>query len=391
MSGISSRAGEAWRPRPQTHDTANMTLAIALGKRGLGQCWPNPSVGAVVADPVSGRVIACACTAPGGRPHAEAIALAEAGEAARGATLYATLEPCSHWGKTPPCAETAIAAGIRRLVYGVVDADTRVQGAGLGKLRSAGVEVVESVLQPEARWLTLGHELRVTEWRPFVQIKQAVDANGLIPAGDGAPVWVTGEAARASGHLLRAEADAILAGHGTVLADNPDLTCRLAGLGHRSPVRVALISDAQLPPGAKMLTTLAKAPVWVVCAPDAPEENMAQLRAAGVECIVVEREAPGRLSLPAVLKALADRGITRLLVEGGPAMAASFFAAGLVDEAIFFQAAAKLTRPAIKPLAGLAEFAQDERYHLARSQCIGDDCMISYRRKTFWQISTPRA
>jgi diaminohydroxyphosphoribosylaminopyrimidine deaminase/5-amino-6-(5-phosphoribosylamino)uracil reductase len=389
MSGISSRAGEVRRPLPQMHDIANMTLAIALGKRGLGQCWPNPSVGAVVADPVSGRVIACACTAPGGRPHAEAIALAEAGEAARGATLYVTLEPCSHWGKTPPCADTAIAAGIARLVYGVVDTDARVQGAGLAKLRNAGVEVVESALQSEARWLTLGHELRVTAWRPFVQIKQAVDVNGMVPAGDGAPVWVTGEAARARGHLLRAEADAILVGHGTVLADDPDLTCRLPGLAARSPVRVVLISDANLPAGAKMLATLDKAPVWVVCAPDAPQANIAQLRAAGAECITVEREAPGRLSLPAVLKALADRGITRLLVEGGPAMAASFFAAGLADEAVFFQAATELTGRAITPLAGLAQFANDERYSLAGNQCIGGDCMISYRRTEFWRASAP--
>jgi diaminohydroxyphosphoribosylaminopyrimidine deaminase/5-amino-6-(5-phosphoribosylamino)uracil reductase len=229
----------------------------------------------------------------------------------------------------------------------------------------------------------------VTAWRPFVQIKQAVDASGLIPAGDGAPVWVTGDAARARGHLLRAEADAILAGYGTVLADNPDLTCRLPGLGHRSPVRVALSSDASLPAGAKMLATLDKAPVWVVCASDAPEENMAQLRAAGAECIAVEREAPGRLSLPAVLKALADRGITRLLVEGGPSVAAGFFAAGLVDEAVFFQAAAKLTGRTIQPQAGLAEFANDERYSLAGNQCIGVDCMISYRRKEFWRAPAP--
>ena len=390
MSGISFRAGEARRTVPQTHDIANMTLALALGKRGLGQCWPNPSVGAVVADPATGRVISCAWTAPGGRPHAEALALAKAGDAARGATLYATLEPCSHWGKTPPCADAAIASGIARLVYGVVDPDVRVQGAGLAKLRGAGVEVAESALTAEARWLTLGHELRVTAWRPFVQVKQAVDAGGMVPAGNGAPVWVTGEAARARGHLMRSEADAILAGHGTVLADNPDLTCRLPGLAHRSPVRVVLISDASLPADAKMLATLDKAPVWAVCAPDAPEENMARLRAAGAECITVEREAPGRLSLPGVLKALADRGITRLLVEGGPTLAASFVAAGLADEAVFFQAAAVLSGPGIKPKAGLAEFAHHEQYKLAGHQCVGGDCMLTYRRTEFWPAAKPQ-
>lgn len=386
MSGTSQRTFEAGRAElSQPYDLNNMTLALALGKRGLGQCWPNPSVGAVISASGDGRVIACGWTSPGGRPHAEALALAKAGEAARGATLYVTLEPCSHWGKTPPCADAAIAAGIARVVFGVVDPDPRVAGEGLARLAAHGVEVVETELARESCWLTLGHTLRVTSARPFVQLKLAVDANGAVPKGEGgAPVWVTGEAARARGHLLRAEADAILVGHGTAMTDNPDLTCRLPGLEWRSPLRVVLASDAGLPENARMLASLDKAPVWVLHALDAPADNIARAKNAGAECIAVERGARGGLSPVAVLGALAARGITRVLIEGGPATGASFFRAGLVDEAVIFQSKKNLTAPGLKPQAGLAEITDHAQYVFVQSQSLGDDRMLIYRRAAVW-------
>jgi diaminohydroxyphosphoribosylaminopyrimidine deaminase / 5-amino-6-(5-phosphoribosylamino)uracil reductase len=380
-------AGEAKRQASvsEMHDFANMTLALALGKRGLGQCWPNPAVGAVLAAPETGRVISYGWTSPGGRPHAEAIAITKAGDATRGATLYATLEPCSHWGKTPPCADTAIAAGIKRLVYGAVDPDPRVQGAGLAKFSAHNIEVVETTLSREARWLNIGHALRVTDGRPFVQFKMAVDACGMVPAGDGAPVWVSCEEARAYGHLLRAEADAILIGHGTLTADNPDLTCRLPGLAWRSPVRVVLLSDARMPLNAQMLHSLEKAPVWVICANDAREDDRIRLENVGAACIPVERAtAGGGLSPKGVLQALAARGITRVLIEGGPCVGASFFHAGLVDEAVIFQSKKILTGTTLKPQAGLAEIANHEQYILFNNQHLGSDQIIIWRRAAIW-------
>jgi diaminohydroxyphosphoribosylaminopyrimidine deaminase/5-amino-6-(5-phosphoribosylamino)uracil reductase len=361
-----------------------MMLAIALGKRGLGQCWPNPSVGAVIVEPSSGRVISCGWTSPGGRPHAEVNALTDAGAATRGATLYATLEPCAHWGRTPPCSDAVIAAGIARVVYGVVDPDPRVAGAGLARLRAHGVSVAAGPLAAEARWLALGHELRITRGRPFVQLKLALDADGMVPAGDGAPVWATGDVARARGHLLRAETDAILVGRGTVLADDPDLTCRLPGLERSSPVRVVLSRNADLPAEAKMLRNLERARVWVVHGTDAPMENLSRLGALGVECLAVETLAgTGGLDILAVARTLAERGITRLLVEGGPSVAASFLGADLVDEAVLFQSRTPVDADRIQPV-GLGALSDLASYRLYRQAPVGADMMTVYRRAQFW-------
>ncbi len=361
-----------------------MALAIALGKRGLGRCWPNPSVGAVIVEPSSGRIISCGWTSPGGRPHAEVNALTEAGDATRGATLYATLEPCAHWGRTPPCSDAVIAAGIARVVYGVVDPDPRVAGAGLTRLRAHGVSVSEGPLTAQARWLALGHELRITRGRPFVQLKLALDADGMVPAGDGAPVWATGEVARARGHLLRAEADAILVGRGTVLADDPDLTCRLPGLESRSPVRIVLSRNADLPAEAKMLRNLERAPVWVVHALYAPVENVSRLGALGVECLAAGTMADnGGLDIRAVARTLAERGITRLLVEGGPSVAASFLRADLVDEAVLLQSRTPIEGPRIQPV-GLSALSESAKYRLSQQTPVGVDMMTVFRRAKIW-------
>ncbi len=388
MSGLNSRASEARRSLPVSQaDAANMALAVALGKRGLGQCWPNPSVGAVIVDPSSGRIISCGWTSPGGRPHAEANALADAGEAARGATLYATLEPCAHWGKTPPCSDGIIASGIARVVYGVVDPDPRVAGKGIARLRAHGIEVAAGPMTAEARWLALGHELRLTANRPFIQLKLAVDAAGFVPVGDGAPVWATGGEARARAHLLRAEADAILVGHGTVTADDPDLTCRLPGLAWRSPVRVVLSSNAELSSKARMLGNLETAPVWVICAVDAPKANIARLETAGAICMFAATGPDGRLDPRAVARALAERGITRLLVEGGPSVAASFFTAGLVDEAVIVTGGERVTGPIIRPFGspGLEIITANPQYRLSTERFAGADRWTVYRRADMGQ------
>ena len=209
-----------------------MRRALFLAEGNLGATSPNPSVGAVLADAATGEIVASAVTAPGGRPHAEALALSQAGERARGSVLFTTLEPCSHFGATPPCAHSVAEAGVAAVVYGSLDPDMRVAGRGLAWLETHGVQVLRGGFAKEADWLNLGHTLRVTARRPFVQIKLAVDANGRVPAGAGGqPVWVTGEAARAQAHLLRARADAILVGRKTVETDDPELTCQASRPG----------------------------------------------------------------------------------------------------------------------------------------------------------------
>lgn len=386
MSGTDARSGTAWAGLPfRSADKANMTLAIALGKRGLGQCWPNPAVGAVVADR-TGRVIGCGWTGPGGRPHAETIALAEAGDAARGAILYATLEPCAHWGKTPPCADAIIKAGITRIVYGMVDPDQRVAGQGLRRLQMYGIEIVPGPMPDEVRWLALGHQLRLTAKRPFIQIKLAVDRAGLIPAGGGGvPVWATNKEARSLGHLMRAEADAILIGYGTMLADNPDLTCRLPGLAWRSPVRAVLSTDGRFSRHAKMLKNLSTAPVWIVTATGIAKEQQSRLEKLGAKVITVQKNDQGRLDLKSVMREFAERGLTRLLVEGGPSLEVNLLKQGLADEVVIFQGMKEERGPTIMPFApsGLEAVTDSPDYRLADTRPVGEDRLWVYRRKEY--------
>lgn len=320
-------------PKQRT-DLANMELALRMAWRGVGRTGANPSVGAVIVDPVSDEVIARGTTADGGRPHAETQALARAGERARGATMYVTLEPCSHFGKTPPCADAVVEAGIARVVVGVEDPDLRVSGRGIERLRRAGIEVATGVLAAECRRATLGHIRRVTLNRPFVQVKIAVGSDGLVPRGDrGRPVWVTGPEARAQAHLLRAQADAILVGIGTAEADNPELTCRLPGMANRSPVRIVLDSNFKLSPESRLMLTAGQVPVMVFTTPEAARGQLDHAPGCPVEVVPVARGARG-LDLSQVLQVLAGRGITRLLVEGGPTVAGAFLDAGLADECV---------------------------------------------------------
>ena len=318
-----------------------MALALRAARLGLGTTAPNPSVGAVIADEQTGEVIATATTAPGGRPHAEPQAIAQAGARARGKTMYVTLEPCSHFGRTLPCVHAILEAGLGRVVIAQEDPDPRVSGRGLGVLREAGVSVRRSVLSAEARWLTRGHIVRVTERRPFVQLKLAVGADGLVPRGTaGTPLFVTSQIARAHGHMLRARTDAILVGSGTVRDDDPDLTCRLPGLSSHSPIRVVLAGTHLPPLTSKLASTASVAPVWIMAAPQtlANEDAAAgQLEQAGCRLFEVT-EVGARPWLPAVCEALVAEGVTRLLVEGGPTLWRAFAQAGLADEVLLFRA-----------------------------------------------------
>jgi diaminohydroxyphosphoribosylaminopyrimidine deaminase/5-amino-6-(5-phosphoribosylamino)uracil reductase len=319
-------------------DEHMMGIALTLARRGLGVTAPNPAVGAVVADEATGEVIARGQTQPGGRPHAETEALGRAGARANGATLYVTLEPCAHHGKTPPCADAVIAAGVRRVVVGIEDPDSRTAGTGIARLRDAGVVVEMGLLADEARWVTQGHILRVTGNRPFVQLKMALDHAGELPRGVGRhPVFVTGPEARAVAHRLRAETDAILIGSGTARDDDPELTCRLPGLATRSPVRIVLSRSLDLPMDLKLVRTAREVPVWIFTTEGADAERVQALEAAGVRVLRAKVSGSG-VRISDVLTQLAQEGVTRLLVEGGETIWRSFAAERLVDEVVLVQA-----------------------------------------------------
>jgi len=335
-------------------DERFMALALALGRRGLGRTWPNPAVGAVaVRDDGAGPVIVGrGWTQPGGRPHAETEALGRAGAAARGATLYVTLEPCSHHGKTPPCADAIIKAGVTRVVSALADPNPQVAGAGHWRMADNGVTVEVGVGADEGRRDHAGHIRRMTDGRPHTILKLAISADGKAGLSGRRPVQITGSAVRNHVHQMRATSDAVLTGIGTALSDDPLLTCRLPGMAGRSPVRVVLDSKLRLPLDGRLVATAREVPLWVVGAESAPPDREQGLQARGAEVLRVG-SADGRLDLGAVLQALAARGITRLMIEAGPIVSAAFVKADLVDEAVVFRSPNAIGPDAIDALEGL--------------------------------------
>ncbi|MDA5194086.1 bifunctional diaminohydroxyphosphoribosylaminopyrimidine deaminase/5-amino-6-(5-phosphoribosylamino)uracil reductase RibD [Govanella unica] len=317
-------------------DRQHMTHALRLAARGLGRVWPNPAVGCVILD-AGGKLVGEGWTQPGGRPHAETEALGMAGAAARGATVYVTLEPCAHYGKTPPCAEALIAAGVARVVVAITDPDPRVDGGGIRLLEQAGIAVEIGVLAAEARALNAGFLKRVTAGLPLVTLKLATSLDGRIATRSGESQWITGPEARARGHLLRADHDAIMIGRGTAEADNPELSCRLPGLEERSPVRVVLDGGLSTPERLTLYQTARRLPTWVLTSRGLDDPRA---RALGELGVVVEPCAPGiggGVDLQEVLRTLAKRGITRVLIEGGARLATAALKSGLVDRLVWFR------------------------------------------------------
>jgi diaminohydroxyphosphoribosylaminopyrimidine deaminase/5-amino-6-(5-phosphoribosylamino)uracil reductase len=356
-----------------------MSLALALGRRGLGNTWPNPAVGAVIVREEQGAPVIAGrgWTQVGGRPHAEVEALRRAGDAARGATMYVTLEPCSHHGRTPPCADAIIAAGIARVISALEDPNPEVAGAGHARLRAAGIAVEVGLGADEARRAHAGHIRRMRDRRPHVTLKLAVSADGKAGAVGRRPVAITGEAARARVHRLRAMNDAILVGIGTALADDPQLTCRLPGMAAFSPVRVVLDTRLRLPLGSALVKSAHTTPVWVVGAVDDPSATALALQG------VVLLSAPasgGRLDVAAVLRLLAERGVTRLMVEGGPTVAAAFVAADLVDEAALFRSARTVGSDGIDALEGMPLETLTGRLTSLGRETVGEDSVEFFAR-----------
>jgi diaminohydroxyphosphoribosylaminopyrimidine deaminase/5-amino-6-(5-phosphoribosylamino)uracil reductase len=357
-------------------DEAWMARAVALAEGGRGRTSPNPMVGAVLVR--DGRVVGEGFHQAAGRAHAEAAALAAAGADAAGATCYVTLEPCAHHGRTPPCADALVTAGVARVVAAMPDPDPRVDGAGLARLRAAGVEVVTGVGAAAAAEQNAAYLTHRRLGRPRVTLKAAASLDGKVAAPDGTSQWITGPAARADGHRLRAEADAVLVGAGTALADDPRLTVRLPGHAGRQPLRVLADATGRVGPGGHLFD--GEAPTLVATTPAAPGTAVDAWKAAGAEVLICKQDPGGRgVDLDDLLRALAARGVLELLVEGGPRLQASLWAAGLADRLVWYLAPLAIGgagAPGLLGGAGAATLADARRLRLASVDRLGDDLRL---------------
>jgi diaminohydroxyphosphoribosylaminopyrimidine deaminase/5-amino-6-(5-phosphoribosylamino)uracil reductase len=353
-----------------------MARALELARRGLYSTDPNPRVGCVLVR--DGDVVGEGFHAKAGEPHAEVHALAAAGGRARGATAYVTLEPCAHHGRTPPCADALIAAGVARVVYAVGDPNPRVDGAGAARLRAAGIAVEAGCLEAPASALNVGFLKRLRTGRPYVRLKVAVSLDGRTALADGESRWITGEAARGDVQRLRARSSAVLSGAATVARDGARLTVRdpALELRGRRPLRVVLAPRGLLPAGTPLLAE--PGPVLIVTGPDAPVAAPGPGAAAAVEVTSVPRAGAG-LDLESVLTLLANRDVNELLVESGPRLAGAFLAARLVDELILY-VAPHLLGDAALPLARLgplATMAERPEFAFADVRRVGDDLRLT--------------
>jgi diaminohydroxyphosphoribosylaminopyrimidine deaminase / 5-amino-6-(5-phosphoribosylamino)uracil reductase len=372
MSGSSAAGSE--------EDLRWMAAALNLGSRALGLTAPNPSVGAILVK--GGAAVGRGTTAPGGRPHAERIAIERAGAAARGATLYVTLEPCSHTGVSPPCADAIIEAGVGRVVSAIEDPNPLVSGQGHARLRAAGIAVTVGPGAVQARRDHLGHILRVTAGRPCVTLKLAETADGFASAGShDARLRITGQIADLRVQVMRSLHEAIMVGAGTALADDPALTVRLPGVDLR-PLRVVLDTHLSLADRSRLAATARDVPTLVIAGPSAPDAAASRLVDLGVTVERVGVEADGRVDLNLALRALAARGITRVFSEGGPRAAARLIALGLADAVNLITAEKPLGRPGVRALdeEARAALADPSRYRLVATVAYGPDTMRAWER-----------
>ncbi len=361
-----------------------MRAALRLARRSLGRVWPNPAVGCVIVDR-DGGVVGRGWTQPGGRPHAETEALARAGAAAKGASAYITLEPCAHASTrtdgAPSCAQALARAGIARVLVAMRDPDPRTNGGGIAFLQGAGVEIVEGLSEAEARSINAGFLLRVTSGRPLITLKVASSLDGRIATGSGESKWITGEPARAQAHALRARHDAVVVGSGTVLADDPELTCRLPGLADRSPVRVVFDGRLRTPLTAKIVATARQTPTWIVTLAGVDAARQRAFAAAGVTLLLVSAGREGHPDPKAAFAALAGRGITRVLVEGGRHLTAALLRDGPIDRMVWFRAPMMLGGDGV-PAAesfGLQQLNAAPRFQREGVSQAGDDMVETYK------------
>ena len=383
---MSAQSRAAAAPLPaDTWDERLMAAALSIGRRNLGETFPNPAVGALIVRFDGGQpvVISRGATARGGRPHAETEALRIAGEAARGATTYVTLEPCAHHGRTPPCANAIVNAGIARAVVAVEDPNPEVKGKGIALLRAAGISVTLGVGAEGALIAHAGHFRRMIDQRPHVILKLAVSADGKTGLAGRRPASISCAASRAEAHMLRATSDAVLVGIGTVLADDPQLNCRLPGMADRSPVRIVLDANLRIPADGKLVKTAREIPVWVVTTERAPADAEKKLISAGVEVVRVQAAKDGRVHLADSLRQFAERGITRVLVEGGPLLSAALIQSDLVDEAVVVRSPQALGADAVDAVEGLplAALTESPKLRVIDRRISGADTLTHYFRR----------
>ncbi|WP_298381206.1 bifunctional diaminohydroxyphosphoribosylaminopyrimidine deaminase/5-amino-6-(5-phosphoribosylamino)uracil reductase RibD [Ruegeria sp.] len=361
-------------------DKRYMALALSLGRRGQGTCWPNPAVGCVIVR--DGRIVGRGWTQPGGRPHAEPQALAQAGEAARGATAYVSLEPCSHHGQTPPCSQALIDAGVARVVSAIEDSDPRVAGQGFAMLRDAGIEVTTGVLADQAARDHTGFFLKTEQGRPFVTLKLASSFDGRIATETGHSQWITGPKARRAVHAMRARHDAVMVGAGTARADDPSLTVRDMGVAQQ-PVRVVVSRHLELPLLGQLARTASDIPVWLCHGPHPDPDRARAWEGLGARLLPCALEGH-HIDPVDLLQQLGQAGLTRVFCEGGSALAASLLAADQVDELVGFTAGLTIGAeglPAVGAL-GLETLDTAPRFDLVETQVIGGDILHRWARVT---------
>jgi diaminohydroxyphosphoribosylaminopyrimidine deaminase/5-amino-6-(5-phosphoribosylamino)uracil reductase len=380
MPSRKSKTGDGADPEL---DRRLMAAALRLGRRNLGQTHPNPAVGALVVrmEAEGPVVVGRGWTAAGGRPHAETIALEEAGKAARGATVYVTLEPCAHKGETPPCAEALIEAKVGRVVSAMEDPDKRVAGKGHKMLADAGIALTTGVLAGEAALAHAGHIARITKGRPHITLKLAVSADGMIGKRQGERMIITGKDTFDAVQTMRTESDAVLIGIGTALVDDPRLTVRLPGLQSRSPVRIVLDATARLRLNSNLIQTARDVPLFVVVGPEAMDDRKKALADAGARVIEVDA-AQGGVDIAALFALLGKEGFTRVLAEGGAEVAASLVSTELLDEVVLFRAPVVVGPDGVRALGGyaLSAIERSPRYRQIETAVVGEDQMRRYLR-----------
>lgn len=367
----------------QLNDNELMRLALSLAGRGQGSTMPNPSVGCVLYRPdlgPAGRIVGRGWTQPGGRPHAETEALGRAGELARGAIAYVTLEPCAHHGDTPPCAEALVGAGVGRVMISVLDPDPRVNGGGVNILERAGIEVVTGVLADEGASSLAGYLMRVNHGRPLVTFKTATSLDGKIALHNGQSRWITGELSRNRAHLMRAQHDGVMVGVGTIAADDPDLTCRLPGLEARSPVRIVADGHLRSPLTSKLVATAGEIPTWIIAMESAAKDRKRAFADLGVEVLEVGPDDNGNPDQRQALKLMADRGLQSILLEGGGRLAAALLLEKCVDRVAWFRAPMIIGGDGIPAAAGLGldDLAGAHNFRRLGVETLGDDILETY-------------
>ncbi len=357
-------------------DISFMKMAIREARKGLGRTSPNPAVGSVVVK--NGQVVSKGYHKKAGTPHAEVHALRRAGKEAKGSTIYVTLEPCNHTGRTPPCTQAILAGEIKRVVVGMIDPNPLVAGTGCDYLENQGLEVRRGVLDKECRELNYPFIKHITTGIPWVIMKAGCSLDGRIAAANGQSGWITNEKSRAEVHRMRDRVDAILIGAGTALADNPSLTTRLNGKNGHDPVRVVLDSELRMSPHAKMICQDSQAPTWIFCSSEADTEKSSMLQKAGAKVMSVDRDGSGRLNLSSVLQILGKSQLNSVLVEGGSRIHGSFLRQGLVDQVNLFLAPFFIGADGI-PVVDTFELdsvRQGKRFLTKCTRRFGDDVLI---------------